>query len=78
MFYSEALHFAPGLVDYTYLSAKNAVEGIRETDYQSDDPKILLPILKTCQDVDDVREYLDGLPKKSKKAVNRLLISKFY
>jgi hypothetical protein len=67
LFYSEAHHFAPGLKDYTFIDAHNAVQAIRTTKYQSDDSKILIPMIKTCREFDEVRDYLEKDSKVSTK-----------
>jgi len=67
---SEAHHFAPGLKEYTFTDAQNVVEAIRQANYESDDRQILIPIIKTFRDVDEIREYLESLSISSSKHVS--------
>ncbi len=70
LFFTEARHFAPGVKDYTYTDAQEAVKAIRETDYETDDPTVLLAIVKTLKDADDIRDYLKRMSQKNKERVN--------
>ena len=70
LFYSEAYHLIRGLKDYTFADAQNAVQAIRETDYETNDPKILLCIIKTLRDVEEIRDYIQLQQPKSTDRVN--------
>ncbi|UJR36519.1 hypothetical protein I4U23_029240 [Adineta vaga] len=70
LFLSEAHHFTPGIQEYTFHDAHNAVQAIRATNCQSDDPDDLLAIIKTCRSLDEVQQYLTEKVSKSVKHQN--------
>ncbi|CAM4935235.1 unnamed protein product [Rotaria socialis] len=65
LFLSEARHFAPSLVSYRFENAYRAVEAIRGTDYESSKQQEFLAIIKTLDDTDDIRDYLNKLSRES-------------
>jgi hypothetical protein len=66
LFFIEARHFAPGAKDYSYVDAQNAVKAIRETDCENDEPDVLLPIIKTFDNTDDIRNHLKKVSQRNK------------
>ncbi|CAF2076539.1 unnamed protein product [Rotaria magnacalcarata] len=65
LFLSEARHFTPSLQSYQFENAHRAVEAIRDIAYESSKPQELLVIIKTLDDADDIRDYLNRLSNES-------------
>ena len=60
----------PSLKDYTIEDTQDAVEVIRETTDELDAQEDILPILKTCHNIEDIREYLKELAQSRTEQAN--------
>jgi len=70
------VHSVPGVVDYTYENAAEAVEGIRNCNPEVNDNSCLYPVMKVCRSADEVREYLENnAGPKSTRNVNTFVFS---
>ncbi|CAF4044021.1 unnamed protein product [Rotaria sp. Silwood2] len=75
LFLSEVYHFTPAIRTYKFDDAHKAVEAIRSTTYELEKPEDLLPIIKTCQEVDEIRDHLNEKSKTSMKKNEPLTVT---